>query len=64
MVAAAWGAPEGGIKRVEFQRGRALWVNYEDGFQFVLRDYTSQPQAWAGLLDRPLSAYGRKPSRD
>ena len=64
VVAAAWGAPEGCIRRVEFQRGRALWVNYEDGFQFALRDYASQPQAWAGLLDRPLSAYGRKPSRD
>ena len=64
VVGAAWRSPEGGIRRVEYQRGHALWVNYEDGFQFALRDYTTRPQEWAGVLNRPLSAYGKQPSRD
>ena len=38
-------APAGPHPQAEFLRGKALWVNHEDGYQIVIKAYADNPEA-------------------
>ena len=58
-VEVPWPKYDGEIARVEFLRGKTLWVNYQDGFQAEFRGYADNPAAWKPVVARPAADSGR-----